>query len=78
MARVSKARAAELNALNKAGAEFVDILNQMKAAMKAVQESAGDTKGEMNFMASNMKEQVALADKLANMTPDEKMVFMSV
>ena len=68
MARVSKARAAELNALNKAGAEFVDILNQMKAAMKAVQESAGDTKGEMNFMASNMKEQVALADKLANMT----------
>jgi len=64
----TKERAKEMNELKQAGAEFVDVLNQMKEAMKKVSASSQDTVGEMRFMTGFQKQSLELAKQMERMT----------
>jgi predicted DNA-binding protein (UPF0251 family) len=54
-----------MNDLRKAGSEFVDILKQMKAAMKEVGKETGESAGEMDYYAKLGQENLDLAKKLS-------------
>jgi len=65
MADKPKDRIDEMNDLRKAGSEFVDILKQMKAAMKEVGKETGESAGEMDYYAKLGQENLDLAKKLS-------------
>ena len=64
MADKPKDRIDEMNELRKAGSEFVDILKQMKAAMKEVGKETGESAAEMDYYTKLGQENVDLAKKL--------------
>ena len=68
--RPTAARAAELNEMNKAGAEFLDILKQMKASLDAVKKGAGETGDELKEWTQSTREAENLAKQLSKATTD--------
>lgn len=62
----NKDRIDEMNELRKAGSEFLDILKQMKTAMKDVGNETGATAGEMDYYTKLGQENLDLAKKLSS------------
>jgi predicted DNA-binding protein (UPF0251 family) len=60
-----KDRIDEMNDLRKAGSEFVDILKQMKAAMKDVGKETGESAGQMDYYTKLGQDNVDLAKRLS-------------
>lgn len=61
----NKDRIDEMNELRKAGSEFLDILKQMKGAMKEVGDETGSTAGEMDYYTKLGQDNLDLAKKLS-------------
>lgn len=61
-----KDRIDEMNELRKAGSEFLDILKQMKSAMKEVGDETNTTAGEMDYYTKLGADNLDLAKRLSN------------
>lgn len=61
-----KDRINEMNELRKAGSEFLDILKQMKSAMKEVGDETNTTAGEMDYYTKLGADNLDLAKRLSN------------
>lgn len=67
----NKDRIDEMNELRKAGSEFLDILKQMKSAMKDVGEETGTTAGEMDYYTKLGQDNLDLAKKLSTFSASD-------
>lgn len=64
-------RAREMNEMNQAGSEFLDILKQMRAEMKNLQKDIGDTAGEQQDMNNSTDAALKLARKLSSFSAED-------